>query len=670
MRKPEWLQKTEKIFGTEGAEKVAEYCRDRWPEDTAHVLRAAEDACGNKFLFDFRWDVERTWQPVHFEDEICWTVQAGGKQGFMRQLNRHRFLLCLAQAYSLTGEEKYAVHCVRLMDDWIMRNDSAEGEDPGPWRTPEAGMRAEIWLRALAGISGSSALDDGFLNRAEGCMKRHRDLLMQEFQPYKYISSSGVLEACGLFLLSLVLPDSEHCLETAVNRMADAASVQVLEDGMQWEQSPMYHNAVYQCFLTALWYGKRAGTELVDSFSRTVRKMAYADYKWKKPDHTQFAQGDSDAEDLRDRITAGAYLLGDSVLKSGGYDRMDYENAWKFGWTACLEYEALCSEQPDFVSAELAFGGNYYLRSGWGTEDNLLHFFCGHTGGSHGHADKLHIDLVIRGEDVLVDSGRYTYEECADRYRLKGAEAHNVVLVDGRGFSECTDSRTFRNLCTCVKQQFFDGKKGAFVEGTHFGFWVRDVVVNRKIIWIKPDIYIIVDRFLAHWEHTYESLLHFSGHGAAELLEDGMIHFTGKRAEAFVQFAGPEVQGRLEDTEQSGFYNEKHHNKTYRGRFRGTEYCGRITVINGGEKGDTAPVQIETVRLRSESGQNLLDLQKAAGLRIVDGGNEYVLFLCHQEIMTPTDILRWENCLGHGKAVLFDRSEEKERMITGEILAW
>ena len=27
MRKPEWLQKTEVIFGTEGAEKVAEYCR-------------------------------------------------------------------------------------------------------------------------------------------------------------------------------------------------------------------------------------------------------------------------------------------------------------------------------------------------------------------------------------------------------------------------------------------------------------------------------------------------------------------------------------------------------------------------------------------------------------------------------------------------------------------
>ena len=44
MRKPEWLRKTEAIFGTQGVEKVAEYCRENWQEDTAHVIRAAEDA--------------------------------------------------------------------------------------------------------------------------------------------------------------------------------------------------------------------------------------------------------------------------------------------------------------------------------------------------------------------------------------------------------------------------------------------------------------------------------------------------------------------------------------------------------------------------------------------------------------------------------------------------
>ncbi len=49
------------------------------------------------------------------------------------------------------------------------------------------------------------------------------------------------------------------------------------------------------------------------------------------------------------------------------------------------------------------YSGNYYLRSDWGEEANLLHFHCGTVGAGHGHSDKLHIDLVIQGEDVLMD---------------------------------------------------------------------------------------------------------------------------------------------------------------------------------------------------------------------------------------------------------------------------
>ena len=98
MRKPEWLQKADRIFGTENAQKVIEYCREYWPEDAAHVMKTAEDACENTFLFDFRWDMERTWEPVHFQDEIDWSLVPWGRPEFVRQGNRHRILLWLAQA--------------------------------------------------------------------------------------------------------------------------------------------------------------------------------------------------------------------------------------------------------------------------------------------------------------------------------------------------------------------------------------------------------------------------------------------------------------------------------------------------------------------------------------------------------------------------------------------
>lgn len=678
MREREWIRKTKEVFGVDDPRRIAAYCRENWAEDAEHVIRTADDACENTFLFDFRWDMERTWEPVHFDGEIDWSLIPSGDREFLWQFNRHRFLPCLAQAYRMTGEEKYAQNYVRLMSDWIRRAQPGENIDLGPWRTLETGIHAENWLCSIPLVADSPAFDDAFADLVGECLRKHQRRLADHFQPHKYISNWGVLEACGLLLLSLVLPDSGTEIETALKRLEDTANVQVLGDGMQWEQSPMYHNEVYHCFLTAYWYGTRAGIGMPAVVEDAVRRMAFVNYKWKKPDHTQFAQGDSDASDLRDQITAGAYVLQDGVLKSGGYERPDYDSIWRFGIAADGIYRAIQAEAPDFVSAELPVGGNYYLRSGWSEKDSLLHFHCGETGGGHGHADKLHVDLVIRGEDVLVDSGRYTYVDGLDRYSLKEAAAHNTVLVDGRGFADCETSWIYKNLCTCVKQPFYAGRLGGMAEGAHLGYWEDDVIVNRKVIWLKPDVYLIVDELLSHGDHTYEQYFHFDGAGEVKLCGEnqaagGQIHFAGRKMEAWMQFVprgGNQAEGMLTDTLQSAHYNEIHANRTFVRKSRGCGPCCEVTVINGGEKDRTAPAEVRKIPLYSNVNDRILDERDAEGLQILCGGREYVLFLCHREIMRTTDILSWENCMGCGSVVVFDRTEEKDEMITGEVFAW
>jgi len=93
-------------------------------------------------------------------------------------------------------------------------------------------------------------------------------------------------------------------------------------------------------------------------------------------------------------------------------------------------------------------------------------------------------------------------------------------------------------------------------------------------------------------------------------------------------------------------------------------------VINGGPKETAEPARVESLGLWSVIHEKTLDRKDAEALKIVTEGKEYILFLTHREVLTPTDILRYENCLGYGKAVLFDRSEEKGKVVTGEILAW
>lgn len=81
-------------------------------------------------------------------------------------------------------------------------------------------------------------------------------------------------------------------------------------------------------------------------------------------------------------------------------------------------------------------------------------------------------------------------------------------------------------------------------------------------------------------------------------------------------------------------------------------------------------MKFDRLKLYSEVNQRFLDITEAEGLRILHEDKEYILYLCHKEVLTPTDILRWGNCLGYGKAVLFDRTKEKSEVLTGEILAW
>ena len=197
----------------------------------------------------------------------------------------------------------------------------------------------------------------------------------------------------------------------------------------------MYHNEVLRCLLEVLRVAGQQGISLPRSLPEKARAMALADLAWMKPDRTQPLNGDSDRTDLRDVFTPAAWILKDNRLRYAGYDRLDFESVWDLGADAALEYESMRSETPECLFHALEQSGNWCLRSGWDRNADYLHFKCGSLGGGHGHFDKLHVDLSIAGEDVLIDSGRYTYVDGSLRRQLKSSCAHNVPVVDWQEYT-------------------------------------------------------------------------------------------------------------------------------------------------------------------------------------------------------------------------------------------
>ena len=104
MTKQEFFSRGNEYFFFDDPAAVAEYCKTYWPEDCAHIIRVADEVCRNYFLFDLEHDMERTWEPVIFDPEgdVDWEYRPGNDPEFTFQFNRHRFFICLGQAYWLS----------------------------------------------------------------------------------------------------------------------------------------------------------------------------------------------------------------------------------------------------------------------------------------------------------------------------------------------------------------------------------------------------------------------------------------------------------------------------------------------------------------------------------------------------------------------------------------
>src|SRR5207249_1589723 len=85
-------------------------------------------------------------------------------------------------------------------------------------------------------------------------------------------------------------------------------------------------------------------------------------------------------------------------------------------------------------------GGYHILRSGWGNgsepfeDERYLVFDCGPLGrGNHGHLDLLSFEMAAYGQSLVVDPGRYVYDESGGtnwRVLFRGTGYHNTVQVD------------------------------------------------------------------------------------------------------------------------------------------------------------------------------------------------------------------------------------------------
>lgn len=650
-------------------QELISYLKTYWPNETSHVLRIAEDAVNQTFLFDLPWDMERTYDPVTFSDEIIWDYQPKDDPEFIFQFNRHRYFMCLGEAYQITSDERYAQTLISQLTHWIQHNPITEDTKKTTWRTIEAGIRGENWIKAVQLIKTSPAFTEEFQAIFEKSLVEHAEYLCASDGFFQKKSNWGVLESHGLFEIALYLKTNSKSIawrDLALQRLEEQSQIQIMDDGVQWEQSPMYHNEVFHCYLEILRLSQIHNITLPESILEGIRKMAYANLAWKKPNHTQPAFGDSDETDLRDILTHAAFLLKDPVLKFAGYSRLDFDGVWDFGYSAIAEYEQLPSQKPDFTSIAMTESGNYILRSDWTEEADYFRFRCGSLGGGHGHSDKLHFDLVLNGEDIFMDSGRYTYVPGEKRSFFKSALSHNVPLIDGKDYLIIPDAWNVKEGTPPMNQIFYQKGIYNYLQGGHPGYFSSSdsAFINRKIIAIGTKLYIIVDQLYAKGQHIFEQMFHFNNQGTISQ-KDKTVVYHGTRGTTKLSLLSSNAHITLEDTFLSRNYNQMQSNIFAHVTKKETGFQTIITAITD-EAWTASKIPVISPADQSVFPDNIAEAIK---LEATEKNTEpiYTIIINHKDVANPQEILQAEDKYGVGRIQIY---ETKNKRTQRTILEW
>lgn len=527
-----------------------------------HILMVSAQLAENTFLFQEPWDMERTQIPYQFEGEIDWQVNPDHDPEWTFMLNRMNYLNVLAQAYLLTNNHQYTQIYMRLVNDWLQKNKGPEGLRYTSWRSIDSAIRLRNWVKSL----------EIFITDPEFSAELLADMLVSCVVHFEYLQEGWtinrlqtnwvVLEANGAYLASLFFKElkvAAYFESISLPYVTRAALTQETTEGMHWEQSYQYHHEVLLKLAEIYLLGTRNQKLMPKELKDVINRMSLVAAHARKPDGTQDNYGDSDRESVDELLLLLEQITGLTLLDShaqAGPNRFVLTHFGQFIQQS--DGQALYQKSWAFDEA-----GVYLLKDP--THQFHAQFKCGFLGHGHGHDDLLHLSIFDEGEDLLVDAGRYSYEgEYHQRLSFKSQEYHNTTMVDNLSINEHANCWDAKKVAHQVNSKFRFNEKMDFVEGGHLGYLdlPDPIYTNRKVLYIKPDVLLIVDEFLGRGEHQFTQNLHFKLN-QLEKVSTTQLRYTNSKGKkypitTFISDSEKQAEWKLSQQFVSDDYNEKH----------------------------------------------------------------------------------------------------------------
>lgn len=445
--------------------------------------------------------------PVYtFPDEIVWNADPFNYNQWPVALNRHSEWVFLAEAYLHTGDETYAREWDAQVRHWVeaMPVLIAPSWIQGPFNTPgktslslDAGIRmGQTWFPTLEAFKTSPSVSDATLIDFLRSCWQHGVYLMRE-ENYRRASNWGAMESNGLYHLGVMLPEFKDAglwRDTALERTCDMMDYQVYPDGAQTELSPGYHGVSLNNFLGVMRLARANNLPIPADFTDRLERMFDYYLRITEPDLRTPGFNDSNRVSITSFLREGLELFP---------ERED------FRWGA--EQRRLGTE-PAYLSCVMPWAGWVIMRSDWSADARYLHFGAGPFGTGHQHEDNLGIVLHAYGRRLITNCGFYSYDTSDWRRYVLSTRGHSTVRINDQEQNTRSD-RSQHRAEQPDTYGFFDSAACTYARSTHTAGYGnppdKAVQHRRRVLFLKPDLFLVVDDFAAGDGREHEAEIQF-----------------------------------------------------------------------------------------------------------------------------------------------------------------
>ncbi|UQF37952.1 heparinase II/III family protein [Vagococcus lutrae] len=439
------------------------------------IVNRGEYLKKNQIIFNDPLDMEAVSTPYQLELNNL-MVSPNNDLEWCYMVSRNGYLLDLAILYAYTKDDIYLKLWKKYLFDFIKWQDAS----PHVWRILDVGLRLNNWMKSFIYIPD---LQDKLNNYEQmilqEAIKKQILHIRNNFSEKNYLSNWGILALTGVIATEQFLPNivDKQTADWAWDALNESVMLQFYNDGIHWEQSPMYHHEVTMCLLQ-LWLNSCYLNQVFPKkLYVELKKMITTSYYYCDQNFKLLSLHDSDAVDF-------TYVY--SIYELSGFLDVNIENTPGIFYVGKqFKYDKKTLE-PLFYTGESGF-------LAYKNEDIYLTLFNGRHGSGHGHSSLGSLTLTYQGKEIIKDPGRYTYLEDPLRIILKEESSHSSLMIDNTPLTQIASSWQYKKIGEPIFHQSKEDKEHVIFEiSWHGKIGSRLVVFKRTIIYFKKMMVILV----------------------------------------------------------------------------------------------------------------------------------------------------------------------------------